>query len=62
MALDAAGIGYEDIDITRDPGLEAEYRLVIPVVEVGGRPVHEAGMDPRDIPRLVRKAAKGRRP
>jgi glutaredoxin len=53
-ALEAAGIAYEEVDITRDAALEAEYRLVIPVVEVAGVPVYEAGMNPADLARLAR--------
>lgn len=59
-ALDAAGIAYEVVDITSDPALEAEFRLVIPVVGVGGREIFEAGMDPATLPGLV--AQELRRP
>ena len=52
-ALEAAAIGYEEVDITADAALEAEYRVLIPVVEVGGRQVFEAGMDPGELPGLV---------
>lgn len=60
-ALDAAGVSYDEIDITTDAGLESEFRYVIPVVEVRGRQVFEAGMDPADLPELVRQAAKPNR-
>lgn len=52
-ALDAAGIRYDEVDITADPALEAEYRVLIPVVQVGGLQVFEAGMDPRELPGAV---------
>jgi glutaredoxin len=52
--LEAAGIAFEEVDISRDPALEAEYGVLVPVVEVGGREVFEAGMNPRELPRLVR--------
>ena len=52
-ALDAAGIAFEEVDISRDPALEAEYGVLVPVVEAAGRDVFEAGMDPRELPRLL---------
>jgi len=52
-ALEAAGIAFEEVDVSRDPALEAEYGVLVPVVEAGGREVFEAGMNPRDLPRLV---------
>jgi glutaredoxin len=36
----------EEVDITRDPALEAEYRERIPVLTVGGEPVAELVIDP----------------
>ncbi|MGH2719296.1 MAG: glutaredoxin family protein [Actinomycetota bacterium] len=57
-ALDAAGVAYEEVDITTDAGLEAEYRYLIPVVEVAGQQVFEAGMNPADLGELVREAAR----
>jgi hypothetical protein len=51
--LDAARIPFEEVDITRDAGLEADYGTVIPVVEVGGRQVFEAGMDLLLLPSLL---------
>lgn len=60
-ALAAAGIRYDEIDITTDAGLESEFRSVIPVVEVRGRQVFEAGMNPDDLPELVSEAAKPNR-
>lgn len=55
-ALEAAGIGFREVDINRDPGLAAEYGIRIPVVEVGGAPAFEAGMNPDDIAELVDEA------
>jgi glutaredoxin len=54
QALEVAGIAHREVDISGDAGLEAEYRVVIPVVEVGGVPVYEAGMDPGELAGLVR--------
>ena len=51
--LEAAGIAFEEVDITADPALEAEYGVLIPVVEQEGRQVFEAGMDPRELPALL---------
>ena len=51
--LEAAGIAFEEVDITADPALEAEYGILIPVVEQEGRQVFEAGMDPRELPALL---------
>ena len=53
QVLVAMGVTFEEVDITRDPALEAEYRVLIPVVEQGGRQVFEAGMDPRELPDLL---------
>lgn len=55
-ALEAAGIGFREVDINRDPGLLAEYGIRIPVVEVGGVPAFEAGMNPADLAELVDEA------
>ena len=52
-ALEAAGIAFEEVDVSRDPALEAEYGVLVPVVEAGGHEVFEAGMNPSDLPRLV---------
>lgn len=52
--LHAAGIAFEEVDITTDPALEAEYGVLVPVVEQEGRQLFEAGMDPRDLPELLR--------
>lgn len=55
--LVAEGIAFEEVDITRDGALEAEYGLAIPVVELHGRCVFEAGMNPADLPGLIRRQA-----
>ena len=53
--LEAAGIAFEEVDITADPALEAEYGVFIPVVEQGGRQLFEAGMDPNELPGLLKR-------
>ena len=55
-ALAAAGIEFREVDITADPGLKAEFGWIIPVVEVNGAQVFEAGMNPAELPELVREA------
>ena len=57
QVLQAAGIAYEEVDITRDPALEAEYGVLIPVVERAGRQLFEAGMDPHTLPDLLRSGS-----
>jgi Glutaredoxin-like domain (DUF836) len=34
--LDDEGVTYEEVDITGDPALEAEYREWLPVVTIDG--------------------------
>ena len=34
--LDRVGVGYDSVDITGDPELEARYREWLPVVEIDG--------------------------
>lgn len=58
-ALERAGTGFREVDITSDPGLREEYGLTIPVVEVDGLPVFEAGMNPAGLPELVAEALGG---
>jgi glutaredoxin len=53
--LEKAGIAFEEVDITADPALEAEYGVFIPVVEQGGRQLFEAGMDPNELPALLNR-------
>ncbi|MDQ4148433.1 MAG: glutaredoxin family protein [Actinomycetota bacterium] len=56
QALIRAGIPFSETDITSDPGLQAEFGLLVPVVEVGGEPVFYAGMDPDDLETFVGQA------
>ncbi len=55
-ALVQAEIRFTETDITTDPGLEAEFGTLVPVVEVAGIPVFFAGMDPRELADLVEEA------
>lgn len=52
-ALREAGVAFEEVDIAGDPGLEGEYGVLVPVVDVDGRVVFEAGMDPGDLPSVL---------
>lgn len=58
-ALDQTGIPFTETDITTDPGLEAEFGTLVPVVEVAGTPVFFAGMDPRELAEIVEEALEG---
>lgn len=53
QVLESEGIGFEEIDITTDPDLASDYELLVPVIELDGRVVFRAGMNPRDLPALV---------
>ncbi len=53
-ALIQAGVEFQEVDITTDPGLKEEFGVLIPVVEVNGEVVFEAGMNPADLAELVR--------
>jgi glutaredoxin len=57
-ALQAAGVVFREVDINRDHGLFAEYGIRIPVVEVGGIPAFEAGMNPADLPEMIQEAQR----
>lgn len=48
-ALDSAGVRFEEIDISRDAGLEGEYGSTIPVVEADGMPIFSGGMNPAEL-------------
>jgi arsenate reductase-like glutaredoxin family protein len=52
-ALTKAGVQFDEVDITSDPALMQEFGVFIPVVEVDGTIVFEAGMDPAGLPDLV---------
>ena len=58
-ALVDAAIAFREVDITTDPGLLNEFGIVIPVVEVDGYQVFEAGMNPSDLAQLVGEADRG---
>lgn len=53
-ALVREGLAFREVDIESDPALKQEYGWFIPVVEVSGEWVFEAGMDPEELPDLLR--------
>lgn len=57
-ALLESGTAFRQVDISRDEGLMNEFGILIPVVEVDGLQVFEAGMDPSDLPELVEAALR----
>lgn len=50
------GIEFQEVDINSDPALRQEYGWFIPVVEVRGAWIFEAGMDPEELPELILQA------
>lgn len=54
--LVSVGVAFDEVDITKDGVLEAEYGLAIPVIELNGRCIFEAGMDPASLPERIRSA------
>jgi glutaredoxin len=52
-ALEGALVTFEEVDVSGDQSLEDEYGRFVPVVELAGRIVFHAGMDPAELPELV---------
>lgn len=52
-SLEAASVTFDEVDVSGDQSLEDEYGRFVPVVEVAGRIVFHAGMDPTELPELV---------
>lgn len=48
------GVAFREVDINADAALKKEYGWFIPVVEIEGEWVFEAGMTPDDLPDLLR--------
>ena len=51
--LEESGATFEEVDITGDPGLEAEYREWLPVVEIGGERAFVYYVDPNALTRKL---------
>jgi glutaredoxin len=51
--LDEAGVGYDEIDISGDPELEARYREWLPVVEIDGERAFVYYVDPAGLRRRL---------
>jgi len=47
----------EEVDITRDPVLEREYRERIPIVAIGGDPVCELVVEPEIVEKRLASLA-----
>lgn len=54
-ALEGSGTAFDEVDISQEQSLEDEYGRFVPVVEARGRIVFHAGMNPADLPDLVRE-------
>lgn len=53
-ALLRARVRFDEVDISSDPALKQEYGWFIPVVEVDGEWLFQAGMDPEELSELLR--------
>lgn len=53
------GIAFTEIDISKDAALEREFGIFVPVVQVDGKTIFEAGMDPTALPVLLRDESAG---
>jgi hypothetical protein len=45
---------FEEVDVSGDDGLELEYGIRIPVVEIDGQERFEYEVDPRELAGLLR--------
>ena len=52
--LQEASISFDEIDVTGDSELEAEFGMFVPVVEVDGATIFHAGMDESELPELIK--------
>jgi len=52
--LQEASIPFDEIDVTGDSELEAEFGMFVPVVEVDGATIFHAGMDESELPELIK--------
>lgn len=52
-AMAGTGVPFEEVDISRDPFLEREFGIFVPVVQVDGKTIYEAGMDAGALPGLL---------
>jgi glutaredoxin len=48
---------FEEVDITRDPALEAVYRERIPVIAIDGQEVLELVIEPTELERCIASMA-----
>jgi glutaredoxin len=54
--LEKSGVPFEEVDITGDPELEAEYREWLPVVEIDGERAFVYFVDPSALRRRLKRA------
>lgn len=57
-ALVEMRVHFSEVDISKDPFLEKEFGIFVPVIQRDGKTIFEAGMDPRELPTLI--GAEGR--
>ncbi len=60
IVMSTSDLEFEEVDISKQPDLEAEYGTLVPVVELDGRPIFHGGMNPADLPALIQGAGNGR--
>jgi hypothetical protein len=60
--LVAAGVAFDEVDITGDPELEARYREWLPVVELDGERAFVYYVDPDALLRKLRRRPSGPEP
>jgi glutaredoxin len=53
---DELGVAYEEIDISRDPALEEQYRPSLPVIEIDGRRAFKFFVDEGELRRRLARA------
>lgn len=49
VALERSAAQFEEVDVSTDTGLEAEYGMFVPVVEASGKIIFHTGMDPEEL-------------
>jgi glutaredoxin len=54
--LAGSGEPFEEVDISRNPELEAEYREWLPVVEIGGERAFVYFVDPEALKRRLKRS------
>lgn len=55
LVLEKASIAFDEIDVTGDSELEAEFGMFVPVVQAHGATVFHGGMDESELPALLKE-------